>query len=89
MDSLQGNPSLDYVLQASRYGDELGLSGEEARTEMQGALGRLDEIRRKAELDGLLGTGLRSKDDLAAYNDKLKIYNRVRGALPPENRPQP
>ena len=86
IDSFQGDPSLEYLLQASRYGDELGFTEEEARVEMQGALGRLDEIRRKAELDGLLGTGLRSKDELASYNDKLKVYNRVRGALPAERR---
>ncbi len=87
LESLEGNAALEYVLQASRYGDELGLTEEEAHAEMQGALGRLDEIRRKAELDRLLGTGLRSKEELASYNDKLKVYNRVRGALPPENRP--
>jgi DNA primase len=89
MDSLQGNASLEYVLQASRYGDELALNEEEARVEIQGALVRLDEFRRKAELDILLGTGLRLKSDLEAYNDKLKVYNRVRGALPPENRSLP
>ena len=86
MDSLQGHPALEHVLQASRYGDELGFSLDEARAEIQAALGRLDELRRKLELDALLGTGLRSKQELEAYNDKLKVYNRVRGALPPETR---
>jgi DNA primase len=82
LERLEGTPSIEYVLQASRWGDELGFSVEEARTEMQGALGKLDEIRRKAELDRLLKTGLRSKEDLESYRDKMMIYKRLQGALP-------
>jgi DNA primase len=85
MDRLEGKPSLELVLQASRYGDELGFSAEEARLEMQGALGKLDEIRRKAELDRLLKTGLHSKEELEAYKDKMMIYKRLQGALPRES----
>ena len=85
LERLEGSPLLDPILQASRYGDELGFTEEEARAEMQGALGKLDEIRRKAELDNLLKTGLRSKQELAAYNDKLLVYKRLQGALPREN----
>jgi hypothetical protein len=87
IESLEGNPSLEAVLQASRYGDDLGLSEEEARAEMQGALGRLDEMRRKAELDSLLSTGLRSREEREAYNGKLMIYKRLQGALPADQRP--
>ncbi len=89
IEGLEGNPSLEAILQASRYGDDLGLSEEEARAEMQGALGRLDEMRRKAELDSLLRTGLRSREEREAYNGKLKIYKRLQGALPGDARPSP
>jgi len=88
IDRLEGNPALDVVLQANHFGEELGLSEEEARLEMQGALGKLDEIRRKAELDLLLKTGLRSKEELASYQHKMLIYKRLQGALPQENRAQ-
>jgi DNA primase len=88
VDRLEGNPSLSAVLDANRYGEELGLTGEEAKLEFQGALGKLDVLRRKTELDRLLGGGLRSKDDLAAYNAKLKTYNQLRGATANESRAQ-
>ena len=81
IDRLEGNPLLEHVLQASRYADELGFTEEQARAEMQGALGKLDEIRRKTELDNLLKTGLRSKQELASYNDKMIVYKRLQGAL--------
>ena len=86
IDRLEGNPSIKVVLDANRYGEELGLTGEEAKWEFQGALGKLDVLRRKAELERLLGGGLRSKDELATYNDKLKVYNQLRGAVSAENR---
>jgi DNA primase len=86
IDHLESSPSLNVVLDANRYGEELGLTGEEAKWEFQGALGKLDVLRRKVELERLLGSGLRSKDELAAYNDKLKIYNQLRGAVSAENR---
>ncbi len=86
IDRLQGNPSLEYVLQASRYGDELRFTAEDARAEMQGSLAKLDEFRRKSELDRLLGTGLRRKEEREAYNEKMMLYKRLQGALPPESR---
>ena len=86
IDRLEGNPALTVVLDANRYGEELGLAAEEAKWEFQGALSKLDVLRRKAELERLLGGGLRSKDELATYNDKLKVYNQLRGAVTVENR---
>jgi DNA primase len=86
IDRLEGNPALTVVLDANRYGEELGLAAEEAKWEFQGALSKLDVLRRKAELERLLGGGLRSKDELATYNDKLKVYNQLRGAVTAENR---
>jgi DNA primase len=86
IDRLEGNPALTVVLDANRYGEELGLAAEEAKWEFQGALSKLDVLRRKAELERLLGGGLRSKDELATYNDKLKVYNQLRGAVSVENR---
>ena len=86
IDRLEGNPAVKVVLDANRYGEELGLAGEEAKWEFQGALSKLDVLRRKAELERLLGGGLRSKDELATYNDKLKVYNQLRGAVAAENR---
>jgi DNA primase len=88
VDRLEGNPSLALVLEANRYSEELGFSGEEAKWEFQGALSRLEVLRQKVELDRLLGGGLQSKDDRAAYNDKLKVYNLLRGAVSAENRSQ-
>jgi DNA primase len=85
IEHLEGSPLLDHVLQASRYADELGFTEEQARAEMQGALGKLDEIRRKAELDNLLKTGLRSKQELEAYHDKMIVYKRLQGALRQES----
>lgn len=83
IERLEGNPSLEYILQASRFADELRFSPEDAQSEMQGALAKLDEYRRKAELDQLLGTGLRSKQELEAYNEKMVVYKRLQGALRP------
>ncbi len=85
IERLEGNPLLEHVLRANRYADELGFTQEQARAEMQGALGKLDEIRRKAELDSLLKTGLRSTQELAAYNDKMIVYKRLQGALRQES----
>jgi DNA primase len=86
IDRLEGNPAVQIVLDANRYGEELGLAAEEAKWEFQGALSKLDVLRRKLELERLLGGGLRSKDELATYNDKLKVYNQLRGAVAAENR---
>ena len=85
IDRLEGNPALKVVLDANRYGEELGLTGEEAKWEFQGALSQLDVLRRKTELERLLGGGLRSKDELMTYNTKLKVYNQLRGAVSKES----
>ena len=89
LEGLQGNPSLDLVLEANRYSDDLGFSGEEARTEIQGALSKLDMFRRGAELDLIRTKGMQSKDDQVVFLRKLVDFKRLQGALPPENRGQP
>jgi DNA primase len=88
LERLEGNPSLELVLQASRYGDELGFTQEDARGEIQAALAKLDVLRRQAELDAILGQGLRSKEDQLAYQRKLMDFKRLQGALRPETREQ-
>jgi DNA primase len=80
IESLQGNASLDLVLSAQRYGDDVGF--EEARQEFQNALGKLDLARRRKELDALRGRGQMSKEDLLVFNEKVKAYKRLQGALP-------
>jgi DNA primase len=80
IESLQGNPSIDLVLSAQRYGDEVGF--EEARQEFQNALGKLDLARRKKELDELIKSGLSSKESRMAFQEKNLLYKRLQGALP-------
>jgi hypothetical protein len=80
---------LDLVLEANRYSDDLGFSGDEARTEIQGALSKLDMFRREAELDLIRTKGMESKDDQVVFLRKLVDFKRLQGALPPENRGQP
>ncbi len=88
LERLEGNPALELVLQASRYGDELGFTQEDARGEIQAALAKLDVLRRGVELDAILGQGLRSREDQLAYQRKLMDFKRLQGALRPENREQ-
>jgi DNA primase len=83
IERLEGSPSLEYILQASRFADDLRFSPEDAQMEMQGALAKLDEFRRKVELDGMLGSGLRSRQEQEAYNAKMMLYKRLQGALRP------
>jgi DNA primase len=83
IESLEGNPSLDVVLQASRYGEELGFGPEEARAEIQGALTRLEVIRRQGELESLRGRGLASREERLEYQQKLMEFSRLRGAVSP------
>jgi DNA primase len=82
VESLEGHPSLDVVLQASRYGEELGFGPEEARAEIQGALTRLEVIRRQGELESLRGRGLVSREERLEYQQKLMEFSRLRGAVP-------
>jgi len=88
VEGLEGTPSLDVILQASRYGDDLGFSSEEARTEIQGALSKLDEFRRTAELDAIRGRGMKSKEDQADFLGKVMTLKRLQGALRAENHEQ-
>jgi DNA primase len=88
LERLQGNPSLQLVLQASRYGDELGFTQEDARNEIQGALTKLDVLRRRVELNAILGRGLQSKEEQLDYQQKMVDCRRLEGALPPEARDQ-
>jgi hypothetical protein len=81
LDGLEGHPSLELVLKANRYGEELGFSQEEVRGEIQWALTRLDVIRREKELEAMRGTGLHSREARVEYQWKLNEYNLLRGAV--------
>ena len=81
LEGLEGNPSLDLVLNANRYSEELGLNQEEARVEIQWALSRLDLIRRGKELESMRVTGLSSLEQRVEYQGKLNQYNLLRGAV--------
>jgi DNA primase len=81
VDALQDHPSLEVVLQASRYGEELGFGEEEAKTEIQGTLTRLEVIRQEIELESLRGKGLHSREDRVEYQKKLMEFSRLRGAV--------
>ena len=82
-------PSLDLVLQANKYGNDLGFNEEDAKTEIRSALTKLDVFRRAMELDAIRGKGLQSKDDQIVFQKKLMDYKRLQGALRPEIRDQP
>jgi DNA primase len=82
LDRLQGSPSLEIVLRAHRYGEEIRFTADEAETEFQEALVKLDLARRKKELDDMRGRGLTSKEDLRAFQEKNLAYKRLQGALP-------
>jgi DNA primase len=81
LDGLEGHPSLDIVLKANRYGEELGFSQDEVRSEIQWALTRLDVIRRERELESMRATGLDSREVRVEYQGKLNEYNLLRGAV--------
>jgi DNA primase len=84
LDGLENHPSLELVLEANRYGEELGFSEDEARVELQGALTRLEVIRRERELESLRVTGLASLESRVEYQKKLKEISLLRGAVRPE-----
>ncbi|HEX4926980.1 MAG TPA: DNA primase [Burkholderiales bacterium] len=81
MDSLTGHPSLETVLKALKYGEDLAFDAESARGEFQHALTGLEVRSRKKELDELRAR-LQSKEDLVLFNEKNLAYQRLRGALP-------
>jgi hypothetical protein len=81
IDALKGNPSLELVLKAQKYGEDLGFDSEGVRREFQHALSQLDLRHRKRELDELR-SHLRSKEDLVVFNEKNLAYKRLQGALP-------
>jgi DNA primase len=80
LDRLKGDPCLDLVLKAQRYGDDVGL--DDVHSEVRAALAKLDLARRKLELDGIRSRGMASKQDLLAFQEKLMSYKRLQGALP-------
>jgi DNA primase len=82
LDRLQGNPSLEIVLRAHRYGEEIRFTAEEAETEFTEALVKLDLARRKKELDQLRAGGLSSREEQLAWQEKNLAYKRLQGALP-------
>ena len=81
MEALAGQPCLETVLKALKYGEDLGFDPESARGEFQHALTGLEVRSRKKELDELRGR-LRSKEDLVLFQEKNLAYQRLRGALP-------
>src|SRR5688572_18439682 len=81
MEALSGNSCLETVLRAQKYGEDLALDPDAARSEFQHALTQLDLRQRKKELDDLRGR-LVSKEDLVVFNEKNLAYQRLRGALP-------
>src|SRR3954468_5402606 len=82
LDRLQGNPSLETVLRAHRYGEEIRFTAEDAEAEFQEALVKLDLARRKKELDQLRAGGLASREEQIAWQEKNLAYKRLQGALP-------
>ena len=84
IDALEGHASIELILEANRYGEELGFSEEEARTEIQGALTRLEVVRRETELESLRLKGLASREERVEYQKKLTEFSLLRGAVRPE-----
>jgi DNA primase len=80
-DRLEGAQFLDLLLNAHRYGEDLGFQPDEASVEFQHALFNLDLIRRRKELSELRGGGLRSKDVLEAWRDKNRDLKRLEDTL--------
>jgi DNA primase len=82
LDRLQGSPSLETVLRALKYGEEIRFTAEEAETEFTEALVKIDLARRKKELDQLRAGGLASREEQMAWQEKNLAYKRLQGALP-------
>jgi DNA primase len=81
LDRLEGSKSLELILDAHKYGEEVGFEPDEAANEFRQALVNADLARRKRELDELRGR-MRSKEDLVVFNEKNLAYKRLQGALP-------
>ncbi len=81
IDGLEG-ATRELVLRAHAYGEDVGFDAEGAKGEIQDALRRLDVLRRGRELEALRTGGMKSKEDWAAYQQKLITYKRLQGALP-------
>jgi len=81
IEALSGHPSLETLLKAQKYAEDLGFEAEAARSEFQHALVQVDLRHRKTELDRLRGK-LSSKEDLVAFQEKNLAYKRLQGALP-------
>jgi DNA primase len=82
IDGLKDGPVREIVLRAHAYGEEVGFDEEGAKGEVQDALRRLDLLRRGRELEALRTGGMTSKEEWAAYQQKLITYKRLQGALP-------
>lgn len=82
IDALEGDPSLDLVLRAQRFADEVGLDEAESRSEVTHALTKLDLRRRRGELDAMLKNGLQALEDQKTYQVRLMAFKRLQGALP-------
>jgi DNA primase len=82
LDRLQGNQWVEVILRAHKYGEDMRFNSEEASNEFIQALGNLDLVRRKMELDELRGRGHMSNEDLVTFNVKVMEYKRLQGALP-------
>jgi DNA primase len=84
-EGLEGTVHIDTVLLAHQFAEEVGLDAEAARREFQAAQDKLEIARRGRELDAMrerVERGLASKDEFQRYNEKLKEYKRMQGALP-------
>jgi DNA primase len=88
VEALEGQEVLGPVLEANRYAEELGFNEDDARTEMQGALTRLQIIQSQTELESLRVKGLATRDERLEYQRKLDEFSLLRGAVRPEARPQ-
>jgi DNA primase len=81
LDRLEGSQWVDLILNAHRYSEEVAFEPDEASNEFRHALVNLDLARRRRELDGLRGGGLRSKDELIAFNEKNLDYKKIEQGL--------
>ena len=80
---LQGQPSLEIILRAHKYAEDIRFSAEEAETEFGEALvkaGIWHGARRS--WTEMRGRGLASKEELRAFQEKNLAYKRLQGALP-------
>jgi DNA primase len=84
VDALEGHKALPLVLEASRYAEDLGFNEEDAQREIQGALTQLEIARQRVALEALRSRGLESQPERIEYQEKLREYSLLRGAVRPE-----